>query len=203
MTERTVLLRDIGINAGPPYATYLLLSYQGVPTVQALAAGAVFPVGAIIWGFVRQRRVQALGMIVLVATVASILAALYFTSPFLALAKGSLFTGSLGLAFLASLLAVRPLVFHLARLGQDEADQHHAETLWETVPRYRRLMRRITAVWAVALLIEASLRLILIPVLPIALFLPVSEAMWICCLGLMIAWCWRYGARQMDRIEAG
>jgi hypothetical protein len=203
MTDRMILLRDIGVNAGLPYATYLLLSYQGVPTVQALAAGAIFPVAAIMLGFIRQRRVQALGLIVLVATVASILAALYFTSPFLALAKGSLFTGSLGVLFLGSLFGRRPLVFHLARLGGDEADRQHAETLWETVPQYRRVLRRITAVWAVALLIEASLRLILIPLLPIALFLPISEAMWLCCLGLMIAWSWRYGASQMDRIEQG
>ena len=29
MSDRSVLLRDIGVNAGLPYATYLLLSYQG------------------------------------------------------------------------------------------------------------------------------------------------------------------------------
>jgi hypothetical protein len=203
MSDRMTLVRDIGVNAGLPYATYLVLSYQGVPTVQALAAGAVFPVGAIIWGFVRQRRVQALGVIVLVATVASILAALYFTSPFLALAKGSLFTGSLALLMLASLFARRPLVFHLASLGGDAEDRVHAEALWEKQPRYRGLMRRITWVWAIALLCEASLRLILIPLLPVALFLPVSEAMWIGCCLLMIGWSWRYGAREMERIEAG
>ena len=123
MSDRTVLLRDIGVNVVLPYATYLLLTYQDVPTVQALAAGAVFPVAAIIVGFVRERRVQALGMIVLVATVASILAALYFTSPFLALAKGSLFTGSLGVVMLGSLFARRPLVFYLARVGGDEEDR--------------------------------------------------------------------------------
>jgi len=201
MSDRTTLLRDIGVNAVLPYANYLVLSYEGVPTVQALAAGAVFPVAAIIFGFVRERRVQALGMIVLVATVASILAALYFTSPFLALAKGSLFTGSLGILMLASLFARRPLVFHLATLGGDVEDRQHAETMWETEPRYRRLMRRITGVWAVALLCEASLRLVLIPLLPIALFLPFSEAMWIGCCALMIAWSWRYGSRQMDEIE--
>jgi hypothetical protein len=203
MTDRNVLLRDIGVNVVLPYATYLFLSSQDVPTVQALAAGAVFPVAAIIVGFVRERRVQALGMIVLVATAASILAALYFTSPFLALAKGSLFTGGLGLMMLASLLARRPLAFHLARLGGDDDDRQHAETLWETEARYRRLMRRITWVWAVALLCEASLRLMLIPVLPVALFLPISEAMWIGCCALMIAWSWRYGARQMELIEGG
>lgn len=203
MTDRTVLLRDIGVNAVLPYATYLILSHEGVPTVQALAAGAVFPVGAILVGFVRERRVQTLGLIVLLATVVSILAALYFTSPFLALAKGSLFTGSLGIALLVSLLARRPLVFHLANIGADPEDRQHADTLWDTEPRYRSLMRHITAVWSVALLCEASLRLVLIPLLPIALFLPISEAMWLGCCGLLIAWSWRYGARHMEQIDGG
>lgn len=203
MSDRAVLVRDIGVNAVLPYATYLLLSYEGVPTVQALAAGAVFPVCSILWGFIRERRVQALGMMVLVATVASILAALYFTSPFLALAKGSLFTGSLGLLMLGSLFARRPLVFFLASLGGDPEDRAEADAQWEKEPRYRRLMRRITVVWGIALLCEASLRLVLIPLLPIALFLPVSEAMWIGCCLLMIAWSWRYGSREMEQIEGG
>jgi hypothetical protein len=203
MSDRTVLLRDIGVNAGLPYATYLLLSHEGVPTVQALAAGAVFPVVAIIVGFVRQRRVQALGMIVLAATVVSILAALYFTSPFLALAKGSLFSAAFSALLLGSLLARRPLVFHLATVGQAAEHRQHAEALWETEPRYRRLMRRITVVWALALLVEGSLRLVLIPLLPIALFLPLSETMSLACIGLMVLWSWRYGTREMERIEAG
>ena len=41
----------------------------------------------------------------------------------------------------------------------------------------------------------------LIPLLPIALFLPVSEAMSLGCIGLMIAWAWRYGSREMAQIE--
>jgi hypothetical protein len=63
-------------------------------------------------------------------------------------------------------------------------------------------MRRITVVWAVALLVEGTLRLLLIPLLPIAAFLPLSEAMSLGCLGLMMAWAWRYGSRQMEQIEA-
>jgi uncharacterized membrane protein len=201
MSDRNRLVRDIGINAGLPYATYLLLSWWGVPTVQALAAGAVFPVTAIIVGFIRERRVQAIGMIVLVATVASILAALYFTSPFLALAKGSVFSAAFSLLLLGSLLARRPLVFHLAAISQDAEDRQHAEALWEREPRYRRLMRHITVVWAAAFIVEGSLRLALIPVLPIALFLPISEAMSLGCIGLMVAWTWRYASRQMELIE--
>jgi uncharacterized membrane protein len=202
MNDRSRLIRDIGINAGLPYVTYLLLSHEGVPTVKALAAGAVFPVSAIIIGFIRERRVQTIGMIVLAATLASILAALYFTSPFLALAKGSVFSTVFALLLFGSLFARRPLVFHLAALSQDPEDKQQAETLWQTEPRYRRLMRHITAVWAGAFIVEGCLRLTLIPLLPIAVFLPISEAMSLACIGLMIAWTWRYAGRQMEQIEA-
>jgi hypothetical protein len=201
MSERSRLIRDVVINAGLPYATYLLLSHEGVPTVKALAAGAVFPVAAIIFGFIRERRVQAIGMIVLAATLASILAALYFTSPFLALAKGSVFSGAFSLLLLGSLSTRRPLVFHLAAISQSREDREQAETLWETEPRYRRVMRTITATWAGAFIIEGSLRLMLIPLLPITLFLPISEAMSLGCIGLMVAWTWRYASRQMEAIE--
>ena len=104
---------------------------------------------------------------------------------------------------LGSLFARRPLVFFLASLGGDPEDRAEADAQWEKEPRYRRLMRRITVVWGIALLCEASLRLVLIPLLPIALFLPVSEAMWIGCCLLMIAWSWRYGSREMEQIEGG
>ena len=200
MSDRAVLLRDIAINAGLPYATYLILTWQGVPTVQALAAGAVFPVGAIVLGFIRERRVQALGVIVLAATLASMLAALYFTSPFLALAKGSLFSALFSALLLASLLARRPLVFHLATMGQDATERQHSEALWNAEAGYRRMMRHITLAWAAAFIVEGSLRLALIPLLPIAIFLPASEAMSLGCIALMAAWSWRYGSRQMARI---
>jgi hypothetical protein len=201
MSERSTILRDVGINAGLPYATYLLLSYEGLPTVQALAAGAVFPVGMILFGFIRERRLQSLGVIVLVATCASILAALYFTSPFLALAKGSLFSALFAGLMLGSLLTRRPLVFYLATTGQPPEVRQEADALWDSEPRYRRMLRTITIVWAIAMICEGSLRLVLIPLLPIALFLPISETMSLGCIGLMIAWSWRYGSQQMARIS--
>ena len=109
--SRLALVRDIGINAGAPYATYLTLRAYDVGVVPALAAGAIFPVTAIIVGFVRKRRVDALGMIILVATAASILGSMLLTSPYLLLAKGSLLTGGIGTLFLLSLMARRPLIF--------------------------------------------------------------------------------------------
>jgi hypothetical protein len=200
MSNRTNLLRDIAVNAALPYGTYLLLTSRGIPAVPALVAGSVFPIVAGIVGFIRERRVQVLGVIVIVAAAASAIGALYFTSPLPTLAKGSLITGTVGLLFLASLLRPRPLVFHLASTGQDAGGRQRANEQWDTTPGYRSVMRRLTAIWAIALLVEATLRLVLIPLLPIAIFLPVSEAMWIGFFTLMTAWSWRYGRRAVARL---
>jgi hypothetical protein len=200
-SSRKGLLRDIGVNAVLPYVTYLVLTRQGVPTVPALVAGAVFPASAAIITIVRERRIAALGLIVLAATAASVAGALWFTDPFLLLAKGSFVTGDIGLVFLASLALRRPLVFHLATTGKDATARQRSESLWQTEPAFRAVMRRLTAIWAVALLAEATLRLVMIPLMPIAVFLPISEAMWIVFFAAMMAWSWRYGTRMRTALQ--
>jgi len=196
--SRATLIRDLAVNVAAPYATYLLLSHEGVSLVWSLAAGSIFPLSATLVGFVRSRRVDALGIIVLVVTAASILGALAFTSPYLLLAKGSLITGGIGTLFLLSLLLSRPLIYHLAsNTGQDPEARAEFAATWENEPAFRRLMRRLTLVWGLGMYAEASLRLLLIGHLPVAVFLPVSEAMWIAFFALMSLWSWRYAMKQM------
>nr|WP_320144946.1 VC0807 family protein [uncultured Cohaesibacter sp.] len=191
------MLNDILISAGLPYLTYLILSSYGVPTVTALAVGSVFPIASIVVAFVRSRRIQAIGILTLSATMASVITSLYFNSAYLALAKGSLITGCVGLVFGLSLLAPRPLIFYLE--SSDAEGRARAETLWQTAPQFRKVMRLITVVWCIGLLGEASQRLVLIPLLPVDVFLPVSEVMWIACFGLLMAWSYRYGHRKMAK----
>src|SRR4051794_29553088 len=196
--RRLALLRDIGINAVVPYVTYLALRHAGVAVVPALAAGAIFPAGAATLTFIRARRIDALGIIMLVATAASIVGALLFTSPYLLLAKGSLITGGIGVLFLASRVANRPLTFLLvSNPGQDRPGAARYDALWQQAPPFRQLMRRLTWIWGIALLAEATLRLLLIDMLPIELFLPISEVMWIGLFAGLTAWSWRYGNRRM------
>lgn len=194
---RAGLLKDILFSAALPYAAYLLLRHYGIATVYALVAGAVFPMASTVLAFVRERRVQALGIIVLAATAASMLGALAFTTPYLVLAKESVITGFVGLTFGVSLFAHRPLVFHLSLAGKDAAARQYWNLLWASVPQFRRVMRQLTVIWAVGLLAEATLRLVLIALLPIAVFLPVSATMWIAFMGLLSAWSWRYGRRRV------
>lgn len=196
--SRWVLARDLGVNVVAPYATYLLLRHYGVSLVWSLAAGSVFPIAAILVGFLRSRRVDALGMIVLVVTGVSILGALLFTSPYLLLAKGSVITGGIGTLFLLSLLMPQPLIYYLAsNTGKDPAARAEFAALWENEPRFRKLMRGLTMMWGLGMYAEATLRLLLIPRLPVAVFLPVSEAMWIAFFALMTLWSWRYAAKRM------
>ena len=196
--HRAALLRDIGVNAVAPYATYLILHGAGIATVPALAAGAMFPAGAVLVTRLRSGRIDALGIIMLVATGAGVLGGLVFTSPLLLLARGSLITGGIGMLFLASLAAPRPLVFHLiSSTGQAPARAARYDALWSDMARFRSVMRRMTTIWGIVLLAEALVRLLLIGLLPIEVFLPFSEVMWIAVFGGMTAWSWRYGRRQM------
>lgn len=39
--------------------------------------------------------------------------------------------------------------------------------------------------------------MLLIELLPLVVFLPISEAMWIIFFAAMTLWSWRYGSRQM------
>lgn len=189
------LLRDLLINAGLPLAAYLLLTRFGFSTVAALLVGAAFPAVAAVIGIVRERRAGALSIIALLATVMSAVGALLFTSPLLLLARGSLVTGVIGLAFLISLASRRPLVFHVVASGRDAAGRQRMETLWENEAAFRRLMTRLTLLWAIGLLGEASARLLLLGILPLPVFLPTSEVLWIGFFALMTAWSWRYGNR--------
>lgn len=194
--------KDLIVNAALPYATYLILShFLHWNDVNALAAGAVFPLASILVTFAKEGRLQAIGLIVLVATIASIVGSFLLDSPTLLLAKGSLITGMVGLVFAVSLLWKRPLVYFIATGGDAEA-RREGEQLWAGVPRYRQVMRTITIAWAVALFVEATVRLILIPLLPIEVFLPISETMWIVFFAPMTAWSWRYGRREIGKLEA-
>lgn len=202
-TRRRALARDVGVNAVLPYAAYLLLRGYGADVVPALAISAVFPAASVVLGALLRRRVEAIGLVVLAASAAGIVGGLWFTSPFLLLAKGSFITGTIGTLFLGSLLAPRPLVFHaVAATGQDAAAQARFAALWEARPEFRRLMRRMTVIWGLALYLEAGFRLLLMALLPIAAFLPLSEAMWIVFFALMMVWSWRYGGRRMEALRA-
>ncbi|TPW31770.1 hypothetical protein FJU08_08500 [Martelella alba] len=191
---------DIIFGALLPYLTFVLGQHFGLSIVHALALGSLFPIATIMVSYFVSRRIAAVSIITLSATLASLAGSLWFNSAYLALLKNSLITGLIGLVFLGSLFAPRPLIFFLAAEGNREKQEKY-EGFWQTRPGFRRTMREMTGIWAAALLGEAILRAVLIPLLPINIFLVVSEVMWIAVFAGMMTWSIRYGKRRSKQLE--
>ncbi|MGW1748799.1 VC0807 family protein [Streptomyces sp. NPDC002092] len=106
-----VLLREVIL----PSAVYYVAHRQGVSNVSALALGGAVNTLFVVVGLVRKRRVEMLGVIVLI-TFALGAAASYMTgNARFAPAKDSVITGGVGIAFLASLPAARPITYLMTR----------------------------------------------------------------------------------------
>lgn len=181
-------LQALLLNAGAPLATFSVLTGQGVPVLGALVAAAVFPALAVAWSAVRTRRINAVGALSLTAIAIGIVGGVIFKDPHILLAKESIVTGLLGLVSLGSLIVGRwPFVLVLARqfagpVGQDAIDR------LQTSPSYRARARRLTLIWGLALLVDASARVALTFVLPPAALLVVAPLMAVALLGPLALW---------------
>jgi hypothetical protein len=92
------------------------------------------------------------------------------------LLKDSFTTGGVGVVFLLSLLAARPLTFAALQSWQP-AKAAELDAIWDSAPAVRRTFRISAIVWGVGLLLEAALRVPLIYVLPIDVAVGASTGM--------------------------
>jgi hypothetical protein len=167
--NRRAVLLDVVL----PFAGYQLLVGRGAPAVVALSVTAVFPLVGTLGGWLRERRLDTLGIISLLFIAAGLIATLITGNPRLTLMKGSLFTGVFGLAFLGSLLLPRPLAFYLGRQMMTEGKPAliaRWDMLWE-YPRFRSGNRVVSVVWGCGLVLEALLRVQLALSLTTSMFL--------------------------------
>jgi hypothetical protein len=157
-----------------PFVVYELLSGR-TSEVTALAVGAAFPAAATLWTLLRTRRPDPIALMTLAGIVLGLVGALLFDSPLFLLLKESVVTGSIGLVFLGSLLAARPLTFVLARsmMATTQAERTAFEASWDD-DRIRAGHRRTTLQWGAALLLDAGVRTALAFVLAPATLLAVS-----------------------------
>lgn len=187
------------LNVVGPLGVYQVFTGRGVSAVDALLVAAVFPVAAILVGVLRNRRLEPLGALSLLAIGLGVLGALVFDDPRFLLVKDSAVTGLFGLAFLGSLLIDRPLIAVLARSfagGQAMPAQEQARL--QTPAAHARL-RRMTLVWGLALLGEAATRVVLSFLLAPALVLAISPLLALATFGPLALWSWRVRAAAQAR----
>jgi hypothetical protein len=158
---RLVVNPTLLLNVVAPVIAYQLLARHGVGSTAALMYAAGFPLLAIVVAAVRNRRLDPLALLAFVAIAVGLVAGLVLADGRILLVKDSIVTGVLGVVFLLSLLARRPMVFVLQRRllsrggGVERFDRAWAD--WQV----RARSRRMTALWGGALIAEAAIRVAL------------------------------------------
>jgi len=199
------LATTVIVNGVLPLVTYLLLR-QRVPDTTALVGSAIFPILGVGWSWLRSRRLDALGVIVLIAIAASLLTAVLAHNAVFVLLNGPIFAGAFGLAFLISLMLPRPLMFYLASYSMRQSQPEQVTRLdehWQSDSSARSFFRLMTAVWGLGLMGMAILLFALVFSLPPATFLALSPVVQMGTYGGLILWTMAQGRRRQRAIAEG
>ena len=191
-----------------PLAVYYLVRshvHGDAPALMIAGAPAAAWV-AIQW--IRQRRIDPIGTIVLFGFVTGILASVLLGgSAFVLKVRDSAFTALFGLGCLVSLTRARPVMFYIGRAlsaGDDPAKLAAYEELW-ALPTAPRTFRLITAAWGVGLMAEAAARVLLAIALPTGAFLAASPVLAAVVIGGLFAFTVWFSkrARRVGESELG
>ncbi len=185
-----------------PLVAYQLLRSNGFSTVTALILSGVFPAVGVIISIASNRRVDAVGILVLAGIVVGAIIGLVSHNPKLVLDEGSVGTAVFGLLCFGSLFTAKPLMYRLAMefIGADSPRGREFTGLWQ-YQEFRHVFRVTTAVWGTAYLLEAAARIVITQYTTAGTALTVSKIMPYAVAAVLVAWNVAYGRRSKRRGE--
>lgn len=183
--SRNAIIVTLIVNIVLPYVVYTLL-LPHTSSLVALSAAAIVPLIDTVYSLIHTRKVDMFSGFIFLGLVLGIAAVLLGGDERFILLRESYVTGIMGLVFLGSLLAARPLIFYFAERFAGRDPEMHDK--WNRLPAYRQIFRRMTAVWGVALLLEACVKVGLVYTLSIPAFLAISPFATYGILALTIWW---------------
>jgi hypothetical protein len=196
------IVLSIVINGAIPVIVYnFLLDYY--TSFVSLLIATLIPLADNLFHLVKYRKADAFGLFMLTGFVLSLLAFVLGGNERLILLRESMVTGLLGLIFIASLLFTKPLIYHFAiRFSGSEASEKKGqfEKNWE-VPYFRFVLRIMTAIWGIALLGEAIVKMFLVYELSISTFLAVSQLIFYGVIGAAILFTIVYRRYAKTRLD--
>lgn len=169
----------------------------------SLLIATCIPLAENLYQILKYRKADAFGMLMLTGFILSLLAFLLGGKEQMILLRESVVTGIIGLIFIGSLFVSRPLIYHLAiRFSSNgEVEQKTKyEKNWEN-PYFRYAIRLMTAVWGIALLGDAIIRVFLVFELSISAFLAVSQILFYTIIGGTILWTVLYRRYAASRLN--
>ena len=184
-----------------PIVAFNVLTHVGVSTLLALLAGGLFPAINNLRVWIKSRKLEPLGIIVMTFLAVGTAASLISGSVFFALIKESFLTATFGFLCLGSLFTERPLMFYINRqfvAGDDPVRLTWWNGLWE-LPDFRAALRFVTVVWGIAYIVEALLRIGFALILSPAEVVSTSPVMAFAVTIVLIAWNRRYMLALRER----
>ncbi len=175
---------SFAVNLALPVAVYYGLRAAGVSVYLALLVDALVPAVFTAYQFVRGRTLDGLGLFMTGMLGIGLAVALIGGDERFLLAKEGVATAAAGLWFLATLKAGKPLAYLFTRPLLERRLPHGPrrepwELYWERLPRFRAIWRTSTAIWGVALLLDAAARVYIAYALPVDLVRVVGAGLYV------------------------
>ena len=180
---------------GPLFAYYGLKG-AGLSNVTALVSG-VLPAVRVIGGLILHRKVDAIGLLVLIGIAVDTTVGLVSHSARLVLLEGIVPTAVFGVVCLGSLATAKPMIFRFALtfMGPDTKRGREFADMWR-YEGFRHVFRVITVVWGVAYLVEAGVKTLIVEYTSISTAKATTQVLPYGVFGLLIVWNISYGKRR-------
>jgi hypothetical protein len=166
------LVFDVG---GTVAVYYLLLAFFPPTSALPLLGATLVPALSIVFNVWKRRRIDVVGIIVIVGLLAGIAGVCMGGSQRLLLLRESFVSGAIGLALFISPIFPKPIGYYVLRsfMAENEISVTPFDTLWEK-PFFRRTVRFGTFFWGLLLLTEFGLRVFFALMLPVVFALAVA-----------------------------
>ncbi len=189
-------IRELAFNFVLPFLIFSTIS----PSLGAVVGLMIASAPPILWAiaaFIRERRVDAISVLVLSGIALSILAFAGGGGVRFLQLRENLVTGLVGLIFLGSAAIGRPLIYQLSRSGvrRRAADKVQVFESLRDDAQFRRSMTVATLVWGFGLLAASALNCALVFMLTIKHYLLIGGPLSYAIISLLTAWTFWYVPR--------
>ncbi len=184
-----------GVNFVLPYVIFSIYQPK-IGDARALLASSIPPILWSIVEFVRNRKIDALSLLVIAGIALSLLAFVGGGSVKFLQLRENLVNGLIGLVFLGSVVIGKPLIYQLARAGmQRKPGQSDELAKFEQLrdkPGFKRSMVIMTLVWGWGFVGATAVACALVFLLPIKTYLIVGPIVGNGIVGLIALWTFWY-----------
>jgi hypothetical protein len=200
------IVRNLALDVALPWITVQLLTHVfGFSDLSAIGLAALFPAASVISNGLRQRRLELIGLIVLVTLTGGLAVAFVTQDVRFAMMRAVPGAAIFGLACLASLGRRAPVMFFIARqftAGDDPAKVAAWTERLDNSAGFRRAMRVLTLVWGLAFLAKAVLWTVVALLLPTTAAFLAGPVIGFGAFGALMAWTIAYARRGAARLNA-